>query len=297
MGLGVHHFSLPELDCFGHPFRRRFRCLFSHYCGTSTASAVHHTRHTRKRIKGAHPPLHHGGRPGPVHTGFGLFNFVCIGHTLARLHLRLKPPHLREGLHDHAATQVGQLVVQHSGGVCGLNRQALAQQHVAGIQPRVHLHDSHAGDGIARFNRAVNRCRAAPARQQGGVDVQAAVAGCIQHPLRQDQTVSGDDHHIGLGLRDGGLRGLCVVREFTVQPQAARLRHRDVVRQSELLDRRGLQLHAATCRTVGLGQNQHHLVPGRVQLRQRHAGKFGGARKNHTHGLGLFSLLHRHARL
>jgi hypothetical protein len=44
-----------------------------------------------------------------------------------------------------------------------------------------------------------------------------------------------------------------------------------------------MQLHAAPGRAVGLGQYQHDLMAGGMQLRQRNAGKFRRARKNQSH--------------
>ncbi len=99
----------------------------------------------------------------------------------------------------------------------------------------------------------------------------------VQHPLRQDQAIGRHDHHIGVGFCDGlaGCRG--IVRVFAIQAQAARLGHGDALRQRELLDRRGLQLHAASGGAVGLGQHQGDGVARRMQALQRHTGKFGRA--------------------
>ena len=70
---------------------------------------------------------------------------------------------------------------------------ACAQEHRAGVEPRLHLHDADAGLGVARQDRAVDRRGPAPARQERGVDVEAAVARRVEHRLRQDQAI-GDDH-------------------------------------------------------------------------------------------------------
>jgi len=48
----------------------------------------------------------------------------------------------------------------------------------------------------------------------------------------------------------------CVVCKTSVQPQAARLSHRDRMALSKLLDRRCLQPQAASCRAVRLCQHQ-----------------------------------------
>ena len=158
------------------------------------------------------------------------------------------------------------------------NGQALDEQHVAGIQPRIHLHDGHARFGITRFNGPVNRRRTAPAGEQGGMDIQAI--HLIQHPLRQDQTVGRDDHHFGSRSLNRLFGSRSFFREFAVQTQAAGLGNRHVVRQRIGFNGRGLQLQATTGRPVRLSEHQHDLMPGRVQTLQRHAGKLRRARKN-----------------
>ena len=101
----------------------------------------------------------------------------------------------------------------------------MRQQHVAGVQPRIHLHDGHTGLGVAGFNGAVNGRSPAPTRQQGGVDIQAAMPRRIQNPLRQDQAIGRHHHHIGIGRRDVQLRRSRIIRKFAIEPQAAGLRH------------------------------------------------------------------------
>ena len=58
-------------------------------------------------------------------------------------------------------------IVQATGGVVLANRQGFRQQHVAGVQPRVHLHDGDAGLGIPGLDGAVDGRSAAPAWQDG----------------------------------------------------------------------------------------------------------------------------------
>ena len=72
------------------------------------------------------------------------------------------------------STLNGQPVVEVATGGAGGNWGTHFIQHGAGIQPRIHLHDGHTGDAVARFNGALNRRRTAPAGQQRGVHVNAA---------------------------------------------------------------------------------------------------------------------------
>jgi hypothetical protein len=76
------------------------------------------------------------------------------------------------------------------------------------------------------FDGAVDGGGTPPARQQRGMDVQAAQPGQVQHPLRQDQPVGGHHHHVRLPpLQMAVAGGGGIVRVLAVQPQAARLGH------------------------------------------------------------------------
>ena len=208
-----------------------------------------------------------------------------VRHALARLLDGLELPRLRirQGLHHQRAAELGQAVVQGGGGVLRGDVEHAGQEHVARVQTRIHLHDDHAGLRVTRFNGTVNRCRATPAWQQRRVDVEATQTRGAERPLRQDEAISGHHHHIGVGGCNGGLGLGCVVGVFAIQTQAQRLGDGDVVLQGQLLDRRSLQLHAATGGAVGLRQHQGHLVACGQDLGQSHGSKFGRARKNNAH--------------
>jgi hypothetical protein len=106
----------------------------------------------------------------------------------------------------------------------------------------------------------------------------------VQHPLRQDQPVSGDHHGVGLCGVYGLARRCRVCRVFAIEPQAARLGHCDAVRLRKLLHRRGLQLHATTGGSIGLGQHQRDLMAGGMQLLQRRVSKCRRTGENNFHG-------------
>ena len=110
---------------------------------------------------------------------------------------------------------------------------------------------------VAGLDRALDRRRAAPARQQRGMDVQAAQARQLEHPLRQDQAVGRDDHHVGPRRLQRASRAARASSAYL--PSSRRLRGWATAMpccERELLDRRGLQLHAAAGRAVGLRQHQ-----------------------------------------
>ena len=89
-----------------------------------------------------------------------------------------------------------QFVMQAGCGVMRFNRAGGFIHHVAGVEAGRHFHNGDAGFSIAGCDGALNRRRAAPARQQGGVNIQAAVFRRVQHRLRQDQAVGRHHHHI-----------------------------------------------------------------------------------------------------
>ena len=102
----------------------------------------------------------------------------------------------------------------------------------------------------------------------------------VEHPLGQDQAIG--HHHHGVGARLGNrlLRRLGLVGVFAVQAQAVGLGQGQAVVKGKLFDGRGLQLHAAPGRPVGLGEHQGDSVASLVKRLQRAAGKLGRARKD-----------------
>jgi hypothetical protein len=61
-----------------------------------------------------------------------------------------------------------------------------AASHRTGVETGVHLHDAHSGALVTREQGALDRRRPAPARQQGGVDVDAAERRQLEHGRGQD---------------------------------------------------------------------------------------------------------------
>ena len=69
------------------------------------------------------------------------------------------------------------------------------------------------------------------------------------------------------------------------QAQGHRLRHRDVVREGELLNGGRLQLHTTSGRAVGLGQHQGNVESRIMQRFQCNRGEFGRAGKDDVHAM------------
>ena len=76
-----------------------------------------------------------------------------------------------------------------------------------GVEPLLQPHERHAGLRVAGQHGRLDRRRAAPARQQRGVNVDAAAARDVQHLARQQQPVGHDHDQIGREPR-GSRRGL-----------------------------------------------------------------------------------------
>ena len=159
--------------------------------------AIEHAARARKRVEGAQAPLDRRRRLAPVDAASRLGDLGRVGHAglgLRRGRQRRLRSSARQRLDDELGAERGQARLQDAGGVVGARSATrLAEQHGAGVEAGVHLHDGDAGVVVAGFDRALDRRRAAPARQQRGVDVEAAVARQREQPGRQDQAVGGDD--------------------------------------------------------------------------------------------------------
>ncbi len=109
----------------------------------------------------------------------------------------------------------------------------------------------------------------------------------FQHLGRQDQPVGGHHHHVRGKLRERIDGGAGFFGVFAVAAQRARLQYgREAVLQRVLLDRAGLQLHAAAGRAVGLAEHRHHRETGLMDGLERHAGEFRRAGKGNAQRLG-----------
>ena len=151
--------------------------------------------------------------------------------------------------------------------------QLFFQNHIARIQPLGHIHHRDPADGIARHNGAVDRRRAAPARQQRRVDIDAAERRQRQNLGRKQFAVSGDDEHI----RTDGAEGLA--RGFV--PQRERLKDLYAARKGVVLDGRRRELMPAAARLIGVGHDESDVVA--AVLAER-AQRFGGeGRRAHKH--------------
>ena len=119
-----------------------------------------------RRIKRAYFARDNLRRLCPIDFCFRLVDFFGVAYAVGWLWCGLRcsaVAQLTQIVHDHARAHFGQFIVQCGGGVLFGHGQAFDCEHIAGVQPRVHLHQRDAGVGVACLNRSVNRCGAAPA--------------------------------------------------------------------------------------------------------------------------------------
>jgi hypothetical protein len=245
---------------------------------TASPASAHHR--TGEGIEGADLARQDRRRLVPVEPGLGLVDLFGIGDAVAGLCHGDKLIEARQCFDHQFSAQRRKAVVQAAGAVLRVDGDGAGQQHGTGIETGFHAHDGDAGLRVSSLDGAMDRRRAAPARQQRGVDVDAAAARQVEHGLRQDEAVSGHHHELGAACGAGGADRLMCCRIL----QALGLGHRDTVRQRHLLHGGGLQRHAAAGGTVGLGQHQYHLVTGgknRFECARRKLWRTG---KNQLHG-------------
>ena len=85
-----------------------------------------------------------------------------------------------------------------SGGLCVANHEQALREDGAGVEAALHLHDRNACGGVAGGDAPGDGGCAAPAWEQGAVDVHAAAAGKVERTLTEDLAVGCDDEEVGL---------------------------------------------------------------------------------------------------
>ena len=241
---------------------------------TSAASTLSRSPFDRKPGAGpgaerAHLAVEIARRIAPVEPLVVARQLGRVGDAGGRLGLRRQRPGCetrRAPSTIRRAPSGCQLVVQHAGVVFWPDRDALLQQHRAGIETLVHLHDGDAGLGVAGQDGALDRRRAAPARQQRGMDVEAAEPRRGQDRRRQDQAV-GDDHG-RIETESGEVRLLC--RDLSATPECAPAMPRS---SGNGVDRRRPRSLAAAGRARRLGVDGSDLVAGIDERAQRRDGE------------------------
>ena len=165
--------------------------------------------------------------------------------------------------------------MQGGGGLQGVDADGLGGQHRAFVEALGHLHDFDAGDLVAGHDRPLDGGGPAPARQQRGMQVEAAQTRRVEHRGRQD--LAEGHHHAGVDLqrREGFDLGGVAHRDRRTHGNAALLRIG--------MDRRGLERLAAPARRGRLGVDADDLVPSLDQGGEGGDGEVGRSEKGDAH--------------
>ena len=107
------------------------------------------------------------GRLPPIDPRLLAANFRGVGDALAGLQPRREPAggQAVERLEHQPTAELGEAFGQLAGRRIRQDRHRLLQQHRPGVETFVHLHDRNPGLAVAGEDRALDRRRAAPARQ------------------------------------------------------------------------------------------------------------------------------------
>ncbi len=164
------------------------------------------------------------------------------------------------------------------------DRDCAREVHGPRVQAGVHLHDADAGLGIAGEHGALDRRRAAPARQQRRVQVDTAHARPVEPLAGQQQPIRDDDHEVRTlaGRRLGG------------PPQRRGLRERQAELERDSLDRRRREAAAPAGRAVGLREHERDASTRRNDGTKRRNREVGSSGECYS-GFGVLSL-HRAGR-
>ena len=166
--------------------------------------------------------------------------------------MRVPQLQISNDFHQQRRPQGRQGIVQFSAGNAIAHGQFALRVDRPGIQTGIELHDAHAALGVTGQNRTLYRRRAAPARQQRGVNIEASQARQRQHGGGQNEPIGHHHHQLRRPLAQAG--------ELRFARQAQRLSKWQSQLQGALLDRAGVQRAAPPGGTIRLREHAHHLV-------------------------------------
>ena len=226
----------------------------SRRCARRHARTMHRAW-ARRRAPDAAPAR---GR-GELEPRFGLVDLGRVGDAVRGLEHRGKGGEIRQHRAHQPRAEPRQLHRQLAR-ILGTHKRAADVAHRPGIQSALHLHDRDARFRISREDRALESRRAAPARQQRGVDVQAAMTRASEHRLGQQQSIGRDHCGIEPKRRERRLLVRAAQRGGAAYGQAKQPRAQ--------LDRRRAIGLAAPRRPRRLRVDAGDLVPGRPPARR-----------------------------
>jgi hypothetical protein len=209
---------------------------------------------TGGRTKSANLALEIHRRPLPVELCFPLVDLRGVRHSACGLRHRPGPPavQLLENVEERYATERGQLVVKRAGVVVRGDGELPLLVDRAGVEAFVHLHDGDPAQRVAGQERPLDRCGAAPARQERCMDVYGSQARHRENRRRHEQSIGDDDEQLGPYFAQAALdvRGL----------QRGRLVDLAAPLERQLLDRTRRQVQPAPGRPIGSRQYENDFV-------------------------------------
>ena len=139
------------------------------------------------------------GGLAPIEKAVGFFELRRVGGEGAVLRNARGVSLLQkiEGFEQAGRGEVGEAVVELTGGFVGADGELLGEEDVAGVEALVHIHHGDAGLVVAGEDGGVDRRGAAVARKERGVEIEAAEARGFEDALGEDLAVGGDDHEVG----------------------------------------------------------------------------------------------------
>ena len=129
----------------------------------------------------------------------GLLDLPGIGDAFLGLRREGQPVTRERGERPRhqVGTELGQAIRELARRRVGSDGDPLGQGDRAGVEAGLHAHDHDPGLRVAGHDRPLDRGGAAPARQQRGVQVEAAVPGYGEEGARQDLTIGNDHDDVG----------------------------------------------------------------------------------------------------
>lgn len=196
--------------------------------------------------QGTNPARESASRPGPIQVPIFLTNFARIEVLAFGLRDRgdASDQVIGQRGYEQLCAQLGEAVMEALEIIGLMDRRRHGRNHVARIQPGIHLHQGDSGLGAVIANRPLDGGRAPIMRQERGVHIDAAQARNIQKGLGKYLPIRRDDDEVGLMPGDPlqRLRVAC----------PARLEALDAEFLSNELHRRGLKLQFSPLGFIGL---------------------------------------------
>lgn len=219
----------------------------------------------RLGIEGAHLAVDLECLAIPVDARFGLLDPWRVAGALLRLGYCTEDAGTESGkrLDQQLGSERRQLRTQGAAGMRSGDLNRPLQEHGTGVEAFIELHDRHAGARIAGEYGALDRSRAAPARQKRSVNIDAAECRERENLRRHDEPVRHHDEYIRPPAGELRTRHLAF--------ECLRLEKRKVARDGRFLHRTCREAAAASARPIGLRQDPDNLVltAKSIQSRQR----------------------------